>query len=110
MVGDAVPNEIELRKYLNELKLRRPNTKFRLVKILIEMGKGWHSLKAVRESAVRSGVSVSHLFENLIELCRKSDFLESDFREKYYPRLSSFRIRNAWFPLLSKILRSCDKE
>lgn len=110
MVVGAVLNEIELRKYINKLKSRRPNTKFCLVKILVEMGKGWHLLKAIRESAVRSGVSVSHLFENLIELCRQSDFLESDFREKYYPRLSSFRIPNAWFPLLRKILQRCDKE
>jgi len=110
MVVDAVPNETKLRNYLNELKSRKPNTKFRLVHILVEMGKGWHSFKAIRESGAGCGVSVSHLLDNLLELCRKSDFLESDFREKYYPRLSSFRIINARLPLLRKIFQEFDKE
>jgi len=73
------------------LKSRRPKTKFLIVKVLVELGMGWHSFKDIRKSAMEHGVSVSHLFENLIELYRKSVFLESDFKKKYYPNIEKLR-------------------
>jgi len=100
---ETIPSEDELKKYLEELRSRRIKTKFFLVKILVDLGMGWHSLKEIRKSAVERGVSVSHLIENLIELSRRSNFLETDFKEKRYPRLSSFKIRDEAFPMLRNI-------
>ena len=101
-------SEDELKKYLEELKSSRIKTKFFLVKILVDLGMGWHSLDEIRKSAMERGVSVSHLFENLLEICHGSDFLETDFKEKYYPRLTSFKIKDEAFPLLRNILQDFD--
>jgi len=98
--------ENELKKYLEELRSRQHKTKFFLVKILIDLGMGWHSFKEIRKIAEDHGVLVSHLFDNLVELCRTSNFLESDFKEKYYPRLSSFKVKDEVFPLLKNVLQS----
>ena len=95
---------------MEELKSRRYKTKFFLVKILIELGMGWHSFKEIRKSVKEREVSVSHLFGNLIELCRRSNFVESDVKEKYYPRLSSFKIKDEAFLLLSKALQNFYEE
>ncbi len=110
MEPDSIQSEYELKKYLDELRSRQHKTKFLIVKILIELGTGWHSLKEIRKSALERGVSVSHLFENLLETCHRSSFLETDFKEKYYPRLTSFKIKDEAFPLLRKILQGFEKK
>jgi len=106
---DSIPSENELKKYLEELRLRPIKTKFFLVKVLVEMGIGWHLLKEIKNRAEECGVSVSHLIENLLEISHTSDFLETDFKEKYYPRLTSFKIKDEAFPLLKNILQGLDE-
>ena len=106
---DSIPNENELKKYLEELRSRQYKTKFFLVQILIDLDKGWHSFKEIRKVAKERGLPMSHLFDNLVELYRKSNFLETDYKEKYYPRLTSFKIKDEGFPLLKNVLQSFEK-
>jgi len=98
-------HENELKVYLRELESRRYKTKFFLVKLLIELGTGWHSFKEIKKSAIEHEVTMSHLDDNLLELCYDSNFLETDFKEKHHLRLTSFKIRDEAFPLLRNILQ-----
>jgi hypothetical protein len=91
MNSTTAPNEQDIRDLLAKLKTRRPDTKFRLLKMLSSMDEGWHSLGEISESAAKSGIVASHLFESLIELCRTS-LIESDWKGKRYPRLTNFRV------------------
>lgn len=75
---------------IEELRERKPNTKYQLIKCLLNLGRGWHSYEEIKEQTEYPGL-YSHLFDNLIELTRLS-FLESDFKQKKKPRLTSFRI------------------
>lgn len=109
MIQGLIPNRSELEKYLEELESRRVKTKFFLVKILIDLGLRWHSFEEIRKIAKERELPMSHLFSNLIELYRKSGFLETDYREKYYPRLTSFKIKDEIFPLLKDILLGFDQ-
>ena len=109
LVRNSIPNKSELKKYLEELESRRHKTKFFLVKILIDLGLGWHSFKEIRKIAKERELPMSHVFSNLIELYRKSGFLETDYKEKYYPRLTSFKIKDETFLLLKDILLGFDQ-
>ena len=102
---DSISNENELKVYLRELESRRYKTKFFLVKLLIELGTGWHSFKEIKKLAIERGVTISHLDDNLLELCYGSNFLETDFKEKHHLRLTSFKIRDEAFSLLRNILQ-----
>jgi len=106
---DSIQSQYEIEKHLEELKSRQYKTKLFLVRILIDLGLGWHSLEEIRKKAVERGIPVSHLFSNLIELYRASGFLETDFKEKYYPRLSSFKIKDAIFQSLKDTLCGFDQ-
>ncbi len=97
-------DEKQLQNFLATLKSRRPNTKYQLLKLLVEMGKGWHSFADIKEYAEEKKIGTHHLDENLIELSRISGFLKTDIKEKKFPRLTSFEIDSSIFPVLEKML------
>jgi len=101
----TVPNEEAIRGLLSDLITRKSETKFRVLKTLSAMDERWHSLKEISESAAKIGVGTAHLFENLVELTRTSNLIESDYVEKRFPRLTNFRIFPHSVSLLRRIMR-----
>jgi hypothetical protein len=105
MAKQTAPDNGSLKEFLDELRNRRPDTKYRLLELLVEMGDTWHLVTEITKSAMDKRIAVSHLFENLIELSRISGFVETDFREKKYPRFSSFRVGSSVFPTLRRTIQ-----
>jgi hypothetical protein len=97
-------DEKSLQDFLRTLKNRKPDTKYQLLKLLIGMGKGWHSFTEIKEYAEKKEIGTHHLDENLIELSRVSGFLKTDLKEKRFQRLTSFEIDASIFPVLEKAL------
>jgi hypothetical protein len=96
-------NDGSIYSCLTKLKKRKPNTKYQLVNVLVELGDNWHILDEIRTSAEGKEIATSHLFENLLELSRLS-FIETDFKKKRTPKLSSFKISSLAYPELQKML------
>jgi len=94
-----------LKEFLNKLRNRRPDTKYRLLELLVEMGDTWRLVRDITKSAMDKRIAVPHLFENLIELSRISRFVETDFKEKKYPRFSSFSVTSSVFPTLRRTIQ-----
>ena len=90
--------------YLEKLRTRRPDTKYRLLELLVAMGDCWHSVEEIKQSASKKQIGTHHLFENLIELYRTSGLLERDAKEKRSPNLSRFKIKTPVFPPLKQAL------
>lgn len=109
MAKQTAQDNGSLKEFLNELGNRRPDTKYRLLELLVEMGDTWHLVRDIKKSAVDERIATSHLFENLIELSRISGFVETDFKEKKYPRLSSFRVASPVFPILRRTMQDLGK-
>jgi hypothetical protein len=49
-------------EFLSDLRKRRPDTKYQLVKLLIELGANRHLLDEIKPVAVEHHVAVSNLF------------------------------------------------
>lgn len=110
MATSDTMTEERIRDFLNELKKRRPDTKLRLLRTMVKMGPGWHSLKEISESAIEGGVKIPHIWENMIELSRMSGFMKSDYAEKRFPRFAGFRVEDNCLPLIEKVLQNFDTE